>query len=269
MKNLRTPLLFTLAALLPLAVIAAPPYYWVDGNGKAVRDGANNCIEALYHGADIPACRGEMLPIDSDGDGISDANDRCPGTPAGTRVDATGCAMVAMMMDADRDGVADAADRCPNTPANVAVDAAGCPLDRDRDGVADYLDKCPNTPANSTVNTQGCPLKIVVRDISFALNSAEISSASRATLDRVLLGIRDNSALTQITVTGHTDSSGDANYNKTLSERRAKSVADYLRDNGLSGVTIHSVGMGEANPVADNATSAGRAENRRVEIDLK
>jgi OOP family OmpA-OmpF porin len=254
-----------LVLMFPHLTLAATGHYWADRNGQVVRDGSGECVKAIHYGKDFPECRGEtMAAADSDNDGVSDAMDQCPGTPAGVRVDAVGCPI-----DSDGDGVPNNADRCPNTPANVAVDAAGCPRDRDRDGVADYLDRCPNTPAGSTVDTRGCPLKIVVRDISFALNSAEITAQSRSSLDRVLLGIKDNPAITQITVTGHTDSSGDASYNKTLSDRRAKAVADYLRDNGLSGVTINSVGMGEESPVATNATPEGRAENRRVEIDLK
>ncbi|MCW8919182.1 MAG: OmpA family protein [Gammaproteobacteria bacterium] len=267
MKNSKAFSLLALASLLPLTVLAATPYYWVDSNGEAVRDGANNCIGALYHGADIPACRGEIKKeIDSDGDGISDANDQCPATPAGTHVDATGCAMV---MDADRDGVADAADRCPNTPANAKVDAAGCPLDSDRDGVADYLDQCANTASGSTVDEKGCAQKVVVRDLNFATNSAELSAEAKAILDKVAAGVSGDRAIRQVMVTGYSDDRGDAGYNKALSERRARSVADYLSSKGLSGLQITSQGMGEANPIADNATAAGRAENRRVEIDLK
>jgi OOP family OmpA-OmpF porin len=267
MKNLKTLTLFTLTALLPLAAVAATPYYWVDGSGQAVRDGAGNCIGAIYHGADIPACRGEPTKKpDSDGDGISDADDKCPGTPAGVHVDASGCAMV---MDADRDGVTDSADLCPKTPANVKVNAAGCPLDSDSDGVADYLDKCANTAKGSIVDAKGCAQKIVVQDLNFANNSAELSGETRSILDRIAKGIAGDRAIRQVMVTGYTDDRGDAGYNKTLSERRASSVANYLTGKGLKGITITSQGMGEAKPIADNTTSAGRAKNRRVELDLK
>lgn len=174
-----------------------------------------------------------------------------------------------MVADSDGDGVPDNADRCPNTPANVTVDAAGCPLDSDGDGVADYLDQCPNTPRGSTVDAKGCPQKIVVRDLNFASGSAVLTAESRTILDGVVSGIKGNPAVKEITVTGYTDGQGAAAYNKSLSERRAKSVADYLRAQGLSGLTINAVGMGEDNPVATNDTPEGRAENRRVEIDLK
>lgn len=90
---------------------------------------------------------------DSDGDGVPDSSDKCPGTPAGVKVDASGCPL-----DSDGDGVLDNQDQCPNTPAGTAVGTNGCPLDSDGDGVPDYLDKCPNTPAGVKVDASGCPL---------------------------------------------------------------------------------------------------------------
>ncbi len=90
---------------------------------------------------------------DADGDGVPDKMDKCASTPAGVRVDATGCPL-----DSDRDGVADYQDKCANTPAGVTVDSTGCPVDSDKDGVADYLDKCANTPAGAKVDATGCPV---------------------------------------------------------------------------------------------------------------
>jgi OOP family OmpA-OmpF porin len=117
---------------------------------------------------------------DEDGDGVSDKKDKCPGTPAGVKVDVNGCpidtdgdgvadyqdkcpdvkglAALQGCPDADGDGVADADDKCPSTPAGVRVDATGCPVDSDGDKVPDYLDKCPNTPSGAQVDANGCPL---------------------------------------------------------------------------------------------------------------
>ncbi len=92
-------------------------------------------------------------PIDSDRDGVPDGIDKCPGTPAGARVDATGCPV-----DSDADGVPDGIDQCPGTPAGVHVDAKGCPVDSDGDGVPDGVDQCPNTPTGVAVDAAGCPL---------------------------------------------------------------------------------------------------------------
>jgi len=93
------------------------------------------------------------LPLDSDGDGVLDNLDKCPGTPKGVKVDKVGCPL-----DSDGDGVADNLDKCPGTPKGVKVDKVGCPLDSDGDGVADYLDKCPGTPKGVKVDKVGCPL---------------------------------------------------------------------------------------------------------------
>ena len=89
-------------------------------------------------------------PADSDGDGVLDQVDKCPGTPRGVKVDANGCPL-----DSDGDGIPDYLDKCPDTPAGVKVDATGCPLDRDGDGVPDFQDRCPDRagPASNT----GCP----------------------------------------------------------------------------------------------------------------
>ena len=90
--------------------------------------------------------------VDTDGDGVSDRKDKCPGTPAGATVDATGCPS-----DADGDGVFDGLDKCANTPKGARVDAKGCPTDGDGDGVFDGLDKCADTPKGATVDATGCP----------------------------------------------------------------------------------------------------------------
>src|SRR5213594_1938834 len=120
-----------------------------DSDHDGVPDAKDACPDTPAGAAvDSKGC-----PIDSDHDGVSDGIDQCPATPAGVHVDAKGCPV-----DSDGDGVPDGVDQCPNTPAGVAVDAAGCPVDSDKDGVPDGIDKCPNTPAGATVDASGCPL---------------------------------------------------------------------------------------------------------------
>jgi hypothetical protein len=92
-------------------------------------------------------------PLDTDGDGVPDSIDKCPGTPKGVRVDSKGCPL-----DTDKDGVPDYIDECPGTPLGVKVDSRGCPLDTDGDGVPDYKDECPGTPLGVKVDSRGCPL---------------------------------------------------------------------------------------------------------------
>ncbi|MFT7561984.1 MAG: beta-glucanase (GH16 family), partial [Flavobacteriales bacterium] len=96
-----------------------------------------NWVELESLGCNDPTC------LDSDNDGISDAIDSCPNTPAGVAVDTNGCTLV---IDSDGDGVPDNQDSCPNTPAGVVVDGNGCTLeiDSDADGVPDNQDNCPN-----------------------------------------------------------------------------------------------------------------------------
>ena len=89
---------------------------------------------------------------DQDGDGVTDARDRCYGTPAGSVVDDRGCPR-----DSDGDGVANGADACPHTPIGTITTADGCPLDADGDQVYDGMDQCPGTPAGAAVDLRGCP----------------------------------------------------------------------------------------------------------------
>ena len=98
-----------------------------------------------------------VVEPDTDGDGVPDSSDLCPGTPAGSTVDGDGCAD--SQLDDDSDGVTNDVDQCPNTPVGSTVDGNGCAdsqLDDDGDGVTNDIDVCPNTPAGDTANASGC-----------------------------------------------------------------------------------------------------------------
>ena len=101
--------------------------------------------------------------------------------------------------------------------------------------------------------------------IQFANNKADIRADAAQTIDR-LIAIATDCDDTLITVKGHTDAMGDRAYNLGLSERRAAAVVAYMERNGISPSRITSVGVGPDEPVADNNTRAGRAQNRRIEI---
>ena len=107
-------------------------------------------------------------------------------------------------------------------------------------------------------------------DALFATNSAELTAEGQAALDQFLanLSSTENLQVNQIKVIGHADSRGQDSYNQKLSERRANTVGDYLVSKGLVKSLISTSGRGEADPVASNATSEGRAQNRRVDIGL-
>jgi OOP family OmpA-OmpF porin len=206
-----------------------------------------------------------MVDPDSDGDGVPDSRDKCPGTPAGVKVDSNGCPL-----DSDGDGVPDYLDKCPGTPAGVAVDSNGCPLDSDGDGVPDYRDECPNTPKGARVDSKGCEIKKVtaLEGVEFASDSDELNAVSRTILDGVAKELARHPDM-KVEVAGHTSITGPAEYNQNLSERRARSVADYLISTGLAADRFTVRGYGEEEPIADNATREGRAKNRRVELRIK
>ncbi|HNR21789.1 MAG TPA: OmpA family protein [Steroidobacteraceae bacterium] len=194
---------------------------------------------------------------DSDGDGVNDDLDRCPGTPSGTPVDARGCEL-----DSDGDGVVDRLDKCPGTPAGAKVDANGCELDGDGDGVVDRIDQCPNTRAGEKVDEVGCSFALRL-EVYFDTASAEIKPESFRDLDLAVSLMQRNQTV-RGTIEGHTDDRGTEAYNLELSKRRAASVRQYLIDKGVAASRLESVGYGESRPEADNATAEGRAQNRRV-----
>ena len=104
-------------------------------------------------------------------------------------------------------------------------------------------------------------------NITFATDSSNISSDFYGVLTSVSKVINEFEK-TYVDVTGHTDSTGAEDYNMQLSVARANSVATYLKSQGVLAERIYTNGMGETQPIADNDTPAGRAQNRRVEIML-
>ncbi len=112
-------------------------------------------------------------------------------------------------------------------------------------------------------------LKISINsEVPFDFDSAAIKPAFRPTLDKVA-DILIRYPKTVVYVVGHTDSIGSEAYNQRLSERRARSVVDYLVARGVPRERLIPIGKGESEPIASNATAAGRQLNRRVEIIIK
>jgi len=168
--------------------------------------------------------------------------------------------------DQDGDGVRDGDDACPFTPIGVAVDERGCANDSDGDGVPNYLDRCPETPLGNVVDTDGCSIALVtLSGVNFNFDSATLTAKGKSILDSSMSALKASSSLT---IEGHTDSTGPDSYNQGLSERRANSVASYLKSKGVN-ASMTTVGKGESSPIASNDTRAGRAQNRRVEIFAK
>ncbi|MHA7855181.1 OmpA family protein [Marinobacter shengliensis] len=176
--------------------------------------------------------------------------------------------------DSDGDGVPDNRDQCPNTPAGVQVDSRGCPVDSDGDGVPDYRDECPNTAAGATVDERGCEgVTETVETIELRVQFPTNSSVIDATFDNEIRRVADFMAEypeTTVEIAGHSDSIGDAEYNRFLSQRRAEAVANRLTTVlGVDPDRVSAMGYGEAEPIASNDTAAGRAQNRRVEARIQ
>ncbi|MDZ7760709.1 MAG: OmpA family protein [Desulfovermiculus sp.] len=167
--------------------------------------------------------------------------------------------------DSDGDGVFDEYDECPGTPAGVQVDDVGCPVDSDGDGVPDYLDECPGTEAGVEVDDVGCPFPVSKSiKILFDFDKAVVKDTYHGELQRIADYLERNSG-TDIVIEGHTDSVGPAEYNMRLSEKRAANVKAYLVDKlGIDADRLTAEGYGESRPVADNSTEEGRQKNRRV-----
>ncbi|MDD5052072.1 MAG: OmpA family protein [Sulfuricurvum sp.] len=174
--------------------------------------------------------------------------------------------VIAAPKDSDKDGVFDDKDQCPNSPAGFVVDAKGCNIDSDKDGVLDPADKCPNTPAGFKVDMDGCPLSATLH-LNFATNSNAVDAEGTAKVAAFASFLKDSPAY-KASIVGHTDSTASDAYNQKLSEKRAEAVKSMLTKDGVDAERLSSSGKGESMPIATNNTKEGRAENRRIEVQL-
>ena len=228
-----------------------------DKDGDGITDKEDRCPDV----AGTVALRG--CP-DTDGDGVADVDDKCPGTKAGYKVDTTGCTL-----DNDKDGIMNEDDACPDVAGTMAL--KGCP-DKDGDGVGDNEDRCPDVAG--TIANKGCP-EITVEEVKkiteiaskifFENNSDKLKTASLYQLDELVTLLKKYETA-KLTIEGYTDDKGSDEFNMALSQKRTESVKMYLIEKGIADSRLTGTGMGEANPVADNKTNAGRAKNRRVEL---
>jgi outer membrane protein OmpA-like peptidoglycan-associated protein len=207
---------------------------------------------------------------DNDGDGLLDADDRCPLKPGPKETQ--GCP------DNDSDGLANQDDECPDEAGPKETN--GCP-DRDNDRVPDKRDKCPDQAIDvraEASRSDGCPSRVIVTKekieildvIYFDYNKATIKKVSYPLLADIAKVINENPDLTLIEVGGHTDSDGSNAANIKLSQARAESVVKHLETiGGVKVGTLKGVGYGEEKPVVENNSDANKAKNRRVEFVIK
>lgn len=154
-------------------------------------------------------------------------------------------------------------DKKKGTAVGAALGAAlGGLIGNRLDKQAKELEKVAETKRTE----QGIVTKLK-SDILFDTGKADLKPAAQTNITK-LAEILKKYPENVITVKGYTDSQGSEELNKSLSEKRAQSVKDYLAKGGVPMATLSIVGMGKENPVADNATAEGRSKNRRVEIEI-
>lgn len=155
------------------------------------------------------------------------------------------------------------------TPAPVPAPAPvvkAAPIDSDKDGVFDPQDKCPATPAGFKVDADGCPLQATLH-LNFATDGHGVDTAGTAKVNEFAAFLKESPAY-KANIVGHTDSTASDKYNQKLSEKRAEMVKKMLIDQGVASDRLTASGKGESMPVASNKTKQGRAENRRIEVEL-
>ncbi|MBA6155197.1 OmpA family protein [Tenacibaculum sp. S7007] len=114
---------------------------------------------------------------------------------------------------------------------------------------------------------EGIKLTLGENAVRFATNKSTLTSTAKANLDKLIPVFKDYSD-TNIVIYGYTDSTGKAEYNQTLSEKRANSVKSYLANKGLISTRFETKGLGINDPIASNETVEGRSKNRRVEFAI-
>jgi OOP family OmpA-OmpF porin len=226
-------------------------------------DGVSNDIDACPDRAGLLKYKGCPVP-DEDGDGINDENDKCPNAEGIIKY--RGCPVP----DTDKDGIPDDQDQCPTIAGLTGY--KGCPIpDTDKDGVNDEVDACP-TIAGIAANN-GCEdlqpaLSNIAAALKFEVGQATIATKSLSGLD-VVVTMMTQYPQTTLIITGHTDNTGKRKINDALSLLRAKKVQAYLVKKGLAINRTTLVGLADTQPIADNATKQGRAQNRRVDLTIK
>jgi OOP family OmpA-OmpF porin len=178
-------------------------------------------------------------------------------------MDALKVEMAKMKMDSDGDGVSDYFDKCPGTDKRVKVDGAGCPLPvvvPTKDTVIRITNNYVITEEDRQIVSEA------IKNLEFEFSKSSIRNRSYPYLNRVayMMVLKGFS----LKLGGHTDAVGSNSANLILSKNRAESVKNYLVSKGVNVGKIEAVGYGESQPVATNKTAAGRQKNRRVEFTL-
>lgn len=178
-----------------------------------------------------------------------------------------GTATEGHLKDGSNHPVKDGFGHCVNLGYSVG---AGHPADCEVQPVKKAEAPKPPPPPPPPPPVKPAPTKISLQaETLFDFDKSIVKPGGKAAIDAELAKLGPSGSIESITVTGHTDSIGTDKYNQKLSERRANAVKAYLVSKGLADTKITTVGKGESQPVASNKTKAGRAQNRRVEVEFQ
>jgi len=141
--------------------------------------------------------------------------------------------------------------------------AAGAIIGRKMDKQAEEMKE---VLGDAEVRREGEGIVILFKEkVLFGFDRSDLNTSAETNLNK-LVNVLQKYPDTNIEIIGHTDSKGTDDYNQTLSQRRASSVASYLKGQGVSSSRLTTKGMGESDPIATNDTEDGRSQNRRVEF---
>ena len=212
----------------------------------------------------LPTLVGSVLLLASGCVTPESATNSKPGdnTTAGTVMGGLIGAIAGMEMSSD-------GDRNKGAIIGAIVGAgAGNMIGRNLDRQATDLRQDLNNDQVGITNTGSELIVTMPEDILFALDSTSVRSGLRRDL-RVVANNLQAYPNSRIKILGHTDNTGSASYNEALSQRRADAVVNILIDNGVQPVRLQALGRGEDDPIENNLTAEGRAENRRVEVIIR
>jgi OmpA-OmpF porin, OOP family len=196
-------------------------------------------------------------PPDGDEDRVSDERDACPSVRGAPSEDPLMNGCPELPTDTDGDAIPDTHDACPQTPgpANVERRLHGCPPKKQTEASA------PPPPPKVEIVADELVLR---QQVTFETGTAVLRPESDSTLTEVARVLAEHPDVESVEVQGHTDETGTPEFNRRLSEERARSVVAWLVAHGIAPERLIAKGYGKDQPLADNATEAGRAQNRRV-----
>ncbi|MBX2882857.1 MAG: OmpA family protein [Granulosicoccus sp.] len=146
-------------------------------------------------------------------------------------------------------------------------DAAAKSADGEGDADADGASESETVAAEPVAKEPIVTTTTVSGEALFESDSADLSAASEQALAELVAQLERYQEISSIEITGHTDATGEEGYNQELSERRAEAVETYIKA-AYPAVNVSSQGLGESSPVATNSTPEGRAQNRRVDVQV-